>query len=156
MDISAKGKFETHYEILRKHYGIDKVPSYNELKNFSKDEYINRCGKDGLVLRNFSDDDFEKLKTLSIFFDQRYKMTCTEFSEALLAEYGIALSIEKDVLEIEKFNVLSNLGQNVKTMKRIMVFFFVLGTISIIGTFLGALMYFLAWKTDILTVKQFF
>jgi hypothetical protein len=41
-------------------------------------------------------------------------------------------------------------------MKRIMVFFFVLGTISIIGTFLGALMYFLAWKTDILTVKQFF
>ncbi len=144
MDISAKNKFETHYEILRKYYGVDKVPFYNGLKDFSKDEYINRCGNDGFVLRNFSDDDFEMLKTLAAFFDQRDKMTCKEFSNTLIAEYGVALSIEKDVLEIEKFNVLSNLGANVKTMKRIMVFFFVLGTISIIGIFLGALMYFLA------------
>jgi glutaredoxin 2 len=144
MDISAKNKFETHYEILRKHYGVDKVPSYNGLKDFSKDDYINRCGNDGLVLRNFSDDDFEMLKTLSAFFDQRDKMTCKEFSNALIAEYGVALSIEKDVLEIEKFIVLSSLGKNLYTMKRIMVFFFVLGTISIIGTVLGTLIYFLA------------
>lgn len=130
MDISAKNRFTSHYKILTKHYKIDHLPYDPKIRELSKEAYINKYYYKGLD--NLTDDDFEAAKSLSIFFDQRDEMNCKEFNKALLDEYGDALNIEKDVREIETFNVLSNIDRNIKTVRGIMVFFLVLWIIGVI------------------------
>ncbi|MDD4030077.1 MAG: hypothetical protein PHE07_01430 [Bacteroidales bacterium] len=137
MNISAKNRFTNHYKILSKHYKIDHLPYDPKIRELSKEAYINRYFSYGLS--KLTDDDFEAAKSLSIFFDQRDKMNCKEFNKALLDEYGDALNIEKDVREIETFNVLSSIDRNIKTIRGIMVFFLVLWIIGVVTAIIYAL-----------------
>jgi uncharacterized protein YfeS len=136
MNSSAKERFHTHYKILRKHFGIEHLPYDLKLSKLTKEEYVNKLRNDSYygnishIENSLTDEVFETLKSLSIFFDQRDKMTCKEFNKVLIEEYGDALNIERDIREIEKSKVLSNIDRNIKTIRGIIVFFFVLWIIA--------------------------
>ena len=66
-------------------------------------------------------------------------MSFKEFNKALIDEYGDILSIEREITEIEKFNLLSNIDRNIKTIRGIMVFFLVMWIIGIVATIIYAL-----------------
>ena len=59
-------------------------------------------------------------------------MSSEEFNKALIEKYGDALNIERDIREIVNSMTLSNIDSNIKTVKGIVVFFFVLWLISTI------------------------
>lgn len=140
MNSSEKNRFESHYKVLRQHFGIDHLP-YAPKNDETKGEYFKRIKDDKLIIvKPITDEDLDTAISLSDFFDQRDNMTSEEFNKALLDKYGYALNIERDVREIETLKVLrdidlynkmvSPIDRNVKTMRDILVFFFVLWLIS--------------------------
>lgn len=139
MNTSENNRFDTHFHLLLQHYDLDLLPYVVEINDLSKNDYITKCYEHGINLGNFSDNDFETFKSISLFFDQRDKMSFKEFNKALIEEYGDALNFEKDVREIEKFKVLSNIDRNIKTMRGIMVFFLVMWILGIVVTVIYAL-----------------
>jgi hypothetical protein len=139
MNTSEKNRFDTHFQLLLHHYDLDQLPYVAEIKDLSKNDYITKCYEHGIKLGDFSDDDFETFKSISIFFDQRGKMSFKEFNKALIEEYADTLNFEKDVREVEKFNVLNNIDRNIKTMRGIMVFFLVMWILGIVVTIIYAL-----------------
>ena len=139
MNTSEKERFERHFHLLLEHYDLDQLPYVAEINDISKNDYITKCYEQGIKLGNFSDSDFKIFKSISIFFDQRDNMSFKEFNKALIDEYGDILSIEREITEIEKFNLLSNIDRNIKTIRGIMVFFLVMWIIGIVATIIYAL-----------------
>lgn len=139
MNTSENNRFDTHFQLLLQHYNLDQLPYVPEINDLSKEDYITRCYNHGIALCDFSDNNFETFKSISLFFDQRDKMSFKEFNKALIEEYADTLNFEKDVREVEKFNVLNNIDRNIKTMRGIMVFFLVMWILGIVVTIIYAL-----------------
>jgi hypothetical protein len=136
MNYSAKKRFDPHFKLLFKHFGLDDLPYDRMINELNREEYLKKLSDESYyhnlstLEKEFTDEIFDTTKSLSIFFDQRDTMSSEEFNKALIKKYGDALNIERDIREIEKSKVLSNIDRNIKTIRGIIVFFFVLWIIA--------------------------
>ena len=138
MNSSAKNRFDAHYELLCEHFGLDNLPYNRNISELNREEYLKKLSEESyyydysVLEKKITEEVFDTAKSLTIFFNQRDKMSSQEFNKALIEEYGDALNIERDIREIVNSMTLSNIDSNIKTVKGIVVFFFVLWLISTI------------------------
>ena len=138
MNKSTKKRFEPHYKLLCEHFGIDDFPYDQMIRELNREEYLKKLCNETYyynyseIEKKITEEVFDTAKSLTIFFDQRDKMSSEEFNKALIEKYGDALNIERDIREIVNSMTLSNIDSNIKTVKGIVVFFFVLWLISTI------------------------